>query len=41
MRGVDPNKPEDIRIGAKVKVEFEDMGEDMHVPFWRVVEDQS
>ena len=39
LRGVDPNKPEDIRIGAKVRVEFEDMGEDMHIPFWRVVED--
>ncbi len=38
LRGVDPNRPEDIRIGAPVAVEFEPANEDMHIPFWRVVE---
>ena len=38
LRGVDPERPESIRIGAPVKVEFEDVGDDMHVPFFRVVE---
>lgn len=37
LRGVDPNRPEDIRIGAPVKVEFEAASEDIHIPFWRVV----
>ncbi len=39
LRGVDPAKPEDIKIGAKVKVEFEAANDDTHIPFWRVVED--
>jgi uncharacterized protein len=39
LRGVDPEKPEDIKIGARVKVEFEQANDDMHLPFWRVVED--
>ena len=39
LRGVDPNKPEDIQIGAKVQVEFEVANDDMHLPFWRVVEE--
>lgn len=39
LRGVDPNKPEDIKIGARVKVEFEQASEDTHLPFWRVTED--
>jgi uncharacterized protein len=39
LRGVDPNQPENIKIGARVKVEFEAASEDMHLPFWRVVED--
>ena len=38
LRGVDPNKPEDIKIGAKVKVEFEEANADTFIPFWRVVE---
>ena len=38
LRGVDPEKPEEIQIGAPVKVEFEAANEDMHIPFWRVVE---
>ena len=37
LRGVDPNKPEEIRIGARVKVEFEKANDDTHIPFWRVV----
>ena len=39
LRGVDPSRPEDIKIGAKVKVEFEEANEDTHIPFWRVVEE--
>ncbi len=38
LRGVDPEKPEDIAIGAKVAVEFEAASDDVHIPFWRVVE---
>ena len=38
LRGVDPNKPESIKIGAPVKIEFEAATEDVHIPFWRVVE---
>ena len=39
LRGVDPNKPEDIKIGVKVKVEFDQADDDTHIPFWRVVEE--
>ena len=39
LRGVDPNKPEDIKIGTKVKVEFDQADDDTHIPFWRVVEE--
>ena len=39
LRGVDATKPETIRIGSKVKVEFEEASEDIHIPFWRVVEE--
>ena len=38
LRGVDPSKPDEIKIGAKVRVEFEPADEDTHIPFWRVVE---
>ena len=38
LRGVDPNKPESIKIGAKVTVEFEAANEDTHIPFWRMAE---
>ena len=38
LRGVDPEKPETIEIGAKVRVEFEPASEDVHIPFWRLVE---
>jgi hypothetical protein len=34
---VDPAKPESIKIGAKVQIEFEPASEDVHIPFWRVV----
>ena len=37
LRGVDPTKPEEIKIGAKVRVEFEPASADVHIPFWRVV----
>jgi len=39
LRGVDANKPEDIKIGSLVKVEFEKADEDTYIPFWRVVGD--
>lgn len=38
LRGVDPEKPEDINIGAPVKIEFEQVDETTCIPFWRVVE---
>ena len=39
LRGVDPNKPEDIKIGAPVVVEFEEASDEVSIPFWRVVEE--
>ena len=38
LRGVDPHKPEEIKIGSSVVVEFEQANEEMSLPFWRVVE---
>lgn len=38
LRGVDAGKPETIKIGGRVRVEFEPATEDVHIPFWRVVE---
>ena len=38
LRGVDPTKPEEIEIGARVEVEFEQANDDAHIPFWRVVD---
>jgi uncharacterized OB-fold protein len=37
LRGVDPEKPEEIEIGAKVQVEFEQATDEIAIPFWRVV----
>jgi len=39
LRGVDPNAPEQIRIGAAVRVEFEQADDETFIPFWRVVEE--
>ncbi|MFM7121304.1 MAG: Zn-ribbon domain-containing OB-fold protein [Gammaproteobacteria bacterium] len=39
LRGVDPLAPETIRIGARVRVEFEPADDETHIPFWRVIED--
>ena len=39
LRGVDATKPEEIKIGSPVKVEFEQANEDTFIPFWRVVEE--
>ena len=39
LRGVDPQKPQDIKIGSKVIVEFEEASDEMSLPFWRVVEE--
>ena len=38
LRGVDATDPSSIKIGSKVKVEFEEASEAIHLPFWRVVE---
>ncbi|MEQ9451755.1 MAG: Zn-ribbon domain-containing OB-fold protein [Pseudomonadales bacterium] len=38
LRGVDPHKPEEIKIGAAVRVEFEQADDETFVPYWRVVE---
>ena len=38
LRGVDPEKPEEIKIGARVRVEFEPASEEVHIPFWRVAD---
>ena len=39
LRGVDPQKPEEIKIGSKVVVEFEEASDEISLPFWRVVEE--
>lgn len=41
LRGVDAEHPETIRIGARVRVEFEAASDDVHIPFWRIVEEQA
>ena len=38
LRGVDATKPEAIKIGTRVEVEFEQANDDTFIPFWRVVE---
>ncbi len=37
LRGVDPLKPEEIKIDSVVQVEFEEASEEVSIPFWRVV----
>ena len=39
LRGVDASKPEEIEIGTRVEVEFEQANDDTFIPFWRVVEE--
>ncbi len=39
LRGVDPKKPQDIKIGARVQVEFEQANDEVHIPFFRVIEE--
>ncbi len=41
LRGVDATKPESIKIGTKVRVEFEEASEEIHIPFFRIMEDDS
>ena len=38
LRGVDATDPSSIKFGSKVKVEFEEASEAIHLPFWRVRE---
>lgn len=38
LRGVDATKPDEIKIGARVEVEFEQANDDTSIPFWRVAE---
>jgi len=39
LRGVDASDPESIKIGARVEVEFETANDEMHIPFFRVIEE--
>ena len=39
LRGVDASNPESIKIGSRVKVEFEEANDDVSIPYWRVVEE--
>lgn len=39
LRGVDATKPEEIKIGSLVRVEFEQADDETFIPFWRVVEE--
>lgn len=39
LRGVDASDPASIKIGAKVKVEFEEASDKISIPFWRIVEE--
>ena len=39
LRGVDPEKPEEIKIGAPVRVTFEKADDNTFIPFWHTVED--
>ncbi len=41
LRGVDARDPASIKIGSKVKVEFEEASDDIHIPFFRLVEESS
>ena len=41
LRGVNAKDPASIKIGSKVKVEFEEASEDIHIPFFRLVEESS
>lgn len=36
LRGVDPHRPETIRIGSEVKVEFEQVSDEITLPYFRV-----
>ena len=39
LRGVDPNKPEEIKIGSKCRIEWDQASEEVYMPYWRVVEE--
>ena len=39
LRGVDATKPEEIKIGTQVEVEFEQANDDTFIPFWRVCDE--
>lgn len=38
LRGVDPLKPEEIRIGSLCRIEWEEVSADVFLPFWRVID---
>lgn len=40
LRGVDASKPEEIKIGALCRIEWDEASEDVHIPFWRIVDEQ-
>ena len=41
LRGVDATDPASIKIGSKVQVEFEEASDDIHIPFFRLVEESA
>ncbi len=41
LRGVDASDPVSIKIGSRVKVEFERASDDIYIPFFRVMEESA
>ena len=41
LRGVDASDPTSIKIGSRVKVEFEQASDEIHIPFFRVMEEST
>ena len=39
LRGVDANDPSSIKVGARVKAEFEPASDDVAIPYFRVIEE--
>lgn len=39
LRGVDATDPTSIKIGSRVKVEFEQANDEIYIPFFRVMEE--